>query len=339
MRAATALVSLALLAAFPALAAPAKPSATLLPIEDGYVDTGNGVLIYWKAFGAGEPLLVLHGGPGASHDYLLPGLVPLARHNRLVFIDERGSGRSPRLDDPKLYTLANMADDVEAVRLALHLGKVHLMGHSCGGNLALTYALKYPDSLRSLHLASTFASTRRMNGVLARIKAAMPADSRKRLEELEAAGLYGKGKPWERGRYPAEYMTLAWGEGYFPYLYGERPDPNWDPQANGAGFSWELYREMWGDKGEFVISGNLASFEVEDRLGEIGVPTLITVGDHDECDPSLARAMQERIPGSRLVVLPNAGHMTFVDQPAAFVSAVETFLAGTGKKPAAKEAR
>jgi pimeloyl-ACP methyl ester carboxylesterase len=68
--------------------------------------------------------------------------------------------------------------------------------------------------------------------------------------------------------------------------------------------------------------------EYADRLGSIKVPTLITVGDHDECDPALARAMQERIAGSKLVVLPASGHMTFVDQPALFVQAVEEFLQG-----------
>jgi pimeloyl-ACP methyl ester carboxylesterase len=58
------------------------------------------VLIYYTSFGQGPPLLIVHGGPGASHDYFLPYLLPLARHNRLIFIDERGSGKSQKLDDP-----------------------------------------------------------------------------------------------------------------------------------------------------------------------------------------------------------------------------------------------
>jgi proline iminopeptidase len=90
--------------------------------------------------------------------------------------------------------------------------------------------------------------------------------------------------------------------------------------------SWDLYRTMWGSHGEFVIDGNLASVEYDDRLSSIKVPTLITVGDRDQCDPSLSRAMQERIPGSKLVVFPESGHMTFVDQPALFVKTVDEFL-------------
>jgi proline iminopeptidase len=83
---------------------------------------------------------------------------------------------------------------------------------------------------------------------------------------------------------------------------------------------------MWGSHGEFVVDGNLASVEYADRLGSIRVPTLITVGDHDECDPAIARDMQRCIPGSQLVVLPESGHMTFVDQPSLFLKAVDDFV-------------
>jgi proline-specific peptidase len=107
--------------------------------------------------------------------------------------------------------------------------------------------------------------------------------------------------------------------------YRNRPDPNYDPIANGN-MAWDVYREMWGSHGEFIIDGNLTSVEYADQLGTIKVPTLITVGDHDESDPSLAREMNARIPGSKLVVLPNSGHMTFVDQPKMFNRAVEEFL-------------
>ncbi len=84
--------------------------------------------------------MIVHGGPGASHDYFLPYLLPLARRHKLIFIDERGSGRSQKLEDPAGYTIANMAEDVESVRQALGLGKINLLGHSYGGALAQAYA-------------------------------------------------------------------------------------------------------------------------------------------------------------------------------------------------------
>ena len=317
-------------AAPPAAVAPAPAVAPLpttqvtYPISEGYIEA-NGVWIYYKAIGKGAPLVVLHGGPGASHDYMLPHLIPLARRNRLVFIDERGSGRSPALEDPSGYTIENMVEDVEAVRLALRLGRISLLGHSYGGALAQAYALKYQRNLSHLILCSTFSSTKAMNQVFVRMKERMAPELRARIDSAEQAGLFGHGKSFERKRYAADYMTASWGEGYFPYLYGKRPDANFDPLMNGV-MSWDLYREMWGSHGEFVIDGNLVSVEYDDRLRTITVPTLITVGDHDQCDPALSRTMQEKIPGSKLVVLPESGHMTFVDQPALFIKAVDEFL-------------
>lgn len=302
-------------------------TGAVLKIEEGYVDV-PGVLIYYKAFGKGPPLMILHGGPGASHDYFLPHLLPLARKNRLVFIDERGSGKSGKLEDPKLYTVANMVEDAEAVRRALHLGNINLLGHSCGGVLAQAYALKYQKNLSHLILCSTFHSTRQLNDVFKDMKAKMSPELRERIDTLEKAGLFGHGKPYEQNRYTSDYMVAAWGEGYFPYLYQSRPDANFDPAQSGN-MAWDLYREMWGSHGEFIVDGNLTCVEYADRLPSLKVPTLITVGDHDECDPAMAKAMHALIPGSKLVVLPGSGHMTFVDQPALFMVAVEDFLTNT----------
>jgi proline iminopeptidase len=324
-----ALVFIALIAGFfccaPAASAQA-PATGVYPQQEGYIDA-NGVMIYYKTFGKGEPLVIMHGGPGASHDYFLPYLVPLARRNRLIFLDERGSGHSQKLEDRTQYTIENMVEDIEAVRKALNLGKINLLGHSYGGALVQAYALKYQKNLSHLILASTWSSSTALNQEFVNMKEKMAPELRERIEKLEAAGLYGHGKPYEQNRYPADYMVAAWGEGYFPYLYQGRPDPNYDPVAAGN-MSWDLYREMWGEHGEFVVDGNLKSVEYTDRLSSITVPTLILVGDHDECDPSLSKAMQSKIAGSKLVILPKAGHMTFVDDPTLFVITVNGFLHG-----------
>jgi proline iminopeptidase len=299
-------------------------SSTVYPIHDGFVDA-HGVMIYYATVGRGAPLLILHGGPGASHDYFLPYLLPLARHNRLVFIDERGSGKSEKLADPSGYTVENMVEDVEAVRQALDLGKITLLGHSYGGVLAQAYALKYQRYLTHLILCSTFPSTIQMNEVLAKIKENMDPALRDKIDHMEKQGLFGHGLPYQQNRYTDAYMIAAWGEGYFPYIYQNHPDPNYDPIANGN-MSWDLYREMWGSDGEYVIDGNLKSVEYVDKLPTIHVPTLIIVGDHDECDPSLSKEMHEKIHGSKLIILPKSGHMTFVDQPELFIGAVDSFL-------------
>src|SRR5579875_489055 len=251
--------------------AAAPPDGSVYPIQQGYVDA-HGVMIYYMEVGRGAPLMIVHGGPGASHDYFLPYLLPLARDNRLVFIDERGSGRSQKLlDDPAQYTVATM------------------------------------------------------NEVFREMKARMAPALRRRIDAMEKAGLFGKGPIYRRGRYSDDFMIAAWGEGYFPYLYQNHPDPNYDPVGNGV-MSWTLYREMWGSDGEFVIDGNLKSVEYTGRLPSIRVPTLIMVGDHDECPPKLAEVMHAKIAGSQLVILPRSGHMEFVDQPRLFNATVDGFL-------------
>jgi proline iminopeptidase len=313
-----------LLAAACALPGAGAPAPNVYAQDEGYVDA-NGVLVYWKTVGRGAPLFVVHGGPGASHDYFLPHLLPLARTNRLVFIDERGSGRSERLEDAKRYTVAAMVEDMEAVRRALGLGRVNLLGHSFGGVLAQAYALKYPQNLSSLILCSTFHTTKAINKALADIKGAMAPELRERIEKMERNGLYGQGQPWQWGRYPDDYMKAAWAEGYFPYLYQNRPDPGYDP-APGPMMGWDVYREMWGSTGEYVVDGNLAGLDYSEQLRKVRVPTLVTAGDHDESAPWIAEEMAKLVPGARLVIFPKSGHMTFVDQPVMFRKAVDDFV-------------
>ena len=292
-------------------------------IKQGYVDA-NGVMIYYEELGSGKPLMIVHGGPGATHDYFLPYLLPLARNNRIIFIDERGSGKSEKLEDSTKYTVENMVEDVEAVREGLGLGKMSLLGHSYGGVLAQAYALKYQKNLTHLILCSTFPSTSQMNEVFNKIKEKMSPELRDRINKMEKEGLFGHGLPYERNRYTNDYMIAAWGEGYFPYIYQKHPDPDYDPTSGGL--AWTLYREMWGSNGEYVIDGNLKSVEYVDKLHTITVPTLINCGDHDECDPSLSKEMHEKIPNSKLVIFPQSGHMTFVDQSDMFIKAIEDFL-------------
>jgi proline iminopeptidase len=308
-----------------ACSAQTSESPNLFPIQDGFVDS-HGALIYYQSVGHGAPLMIVHGGPGASHDYFLPYLLPLMRTSRLVFIDERGSGKSSKLEDAKQYTVANMVEDIEAVRQALGLGKISLLGHSFGGVLVQAYAFKYPKNLSHLILGSTFASTKELNQALGKMKAEMDPKERDRVNALEAAGLFGKGEIWEHGRYSEEYAKLAWGKGYFPYVYQNHPDPDYDPLSSNTGTAWDVYREMWGSDGEFIVDGNLQEVEYVGQLSQIKVPTLIIVGDHDESDPKMSQEINEKIAGSQLVILPKSGHMTFVDQPEQFLKVVREFV-------------
>jgi proline-specific peptidase len=183
----------------------------------------HGVMIYFLELGHGAPPVIVHGGPGASLGYFLPYPLPLARHNLVIFIDERGSGRSQKLEDPSGYAVENMVEDVEDVRQALGLGKISLLGHSYGGVLTQAHALKYQSNLPHLILCSTFPSTAQMNQVFQKMKANMAPDLREHIGAFEKGRPFRHGKGWEENRYTADYMITAWTTITFPTSTGIIP--------------------------------------------------------------------------------------------------------------------
>lgn len=287
-----------------------------LPQAEGFVDTGS-AFVYYKTIGQGRPLLLLHGGPGSTHDYFLPYVLPLARDRQLVFIDQRGSGQSLKLEDPRGYNLAAMAADVEAVRVALGLGEIDLLGHSFGGLLAQEVAVRYPDSVRRLVLSSTGSSAARVNEDFRNIKAALDPKLRARIEALEAQGIFGPD-----GAQLQEYRQLA-DQALAPYSY-VRHAPTWD--ASGGSLGWDVLKEMWGAKSDFHIDGNLKDFDFTPQLRKLEIPTLVIYGDHDMVSDATAAESHQAIPGSVLVEIPRSAHMSMVDQNSAFNEAVSRFL-------------
>ncbi|HEX9653891.1 MAG TPA: alpha/beta fold hydrolase, partial [bacterium] len=125
--------------------------ASSLKAEEG-LRAINGTQLYCKVMGSGEPIVILHGGPGLDHTYLLPQMAELAKDYRLIFFDQRLAGRSASNVDSSAITLQNFIDDVEGVRREFNLEKMNLLAHSWGSFLALNYAITYPDHLKSLTL-------------------------------------------------------------------------------------------------------------------------------------------------------------------------------------------
>jgi proline iminopeptidase len=296
--------------------ASAEADSTLLQRHDGFV-AACGAIIYYETIGNGRPLMVLHGGPGLSHTYFLPYLLPLAKHHRLIFLDERGSGRSQRLTDLSGYTLENMACDANAVRLALGVKTLDVMGHSFGGILAQEYAIKYPSAVRRLVLASTWSSASRINQDFSRIKNSIDPELRARIETMEQKNIIGSD-----GAQLPEYRKLA-DEAEAPYNFVARP-PAWDGRDEGLG--WDVLITMWGGRSDFHIDGNLAGLDFVPQLRNLKIPTLIIFGDHDLLTAASAAESRAAIRGSKMITLTPSGHMTFVDQTTAFLSDVETFL-------------
>ena len=115
----------------------------------------NGAELYYKIMGSGEPIVILHGGPGLEHTYFLPQMGELAKNYKLIFYDQRTSGGSISSTDSSSITLGNFVEDLEGIRKAFDLDKMNLLGHSWGGMLAMFYATKYPENLNSLMLISS----------------------------------------------------------------------------------------------------------------------------------------------------------------------------------------
>jgi len=283
---------------------------------DGYIE-GCGAIIYYESIGSGPPLIVLHGGPGASHQYLLPHLLPLARHHRLVLLDERGSGRSQRLATSTGYTLEAMSCDVDAVRRALGYRQTDVLGHSFGGILAQDYTIRYATHVRRLILAGTGSSAARINQDFAAIKAGLAPELRSRIDALEAQGIIGPD-----GAQKPDYRKLA-DEAELPYEYVVRP-PAWSEPADTIG--WDVLNTMWGSKSDFHIDGNLTGFNFVPALGKLAIPTLVIAGDHDMPSRTTLEETHAALKNSRLVILEHCGHESYVDQPLAFFAAVTAFL-------------
>jgi len=283
---------------------------------EGYVDT-RGAIIYYATIGTGPPLVLLHGGPGTTHEYFLPYVLPLAKHRQLVLIDERGCGRSQRLDDHAQYNLPTMASDIEAVRVALDLGKIDLLGHSFGGILAQAVAIHYPAGIRRLILAATGSSAARLNADFALIKNSADEQVRARIEALEARGIIGAD-----GAQLAEYRKLA-DQAHAPYSYFIR-QPAWDSAQSPMG--WDVLNQMWGAKSDFHIDGNLMGFDFTEALRKLTIPALVIYGDHDMVTDATAQESHAALAGSALIKLERSAHMIMVDQNAAFIDAVTRFL-------------
>lgn len=276
--------------------------------------------VWFNVVGSGEavPLLILHGGPGAGHDYLEP-LADLSADRPVVFFDQLGSGRSAKPHDSTLWRMERFVDEVAAVREALDLDRVHLYGHSWGGWLAIEYLLTRPAGVVSLVLASTSASVPQWAHEVEQLKSTLPEATQATIRRHEAAGSF------EGDEFEAAMMA-------FYRLYLCRLDPWPEPMMRslnnlmGDPVSFSCYVAMQGPT-EFTITGNLKDWDRTDRLGEIQVPTLLTFGRYDEFTAACARTLAQGLPQSQLRVFGKSAHMAPLEEPDEYRRTVHEFLA------------
>jgi proline-specific peptidase len=279
---------------------------------EGFVSVEGGRVWYRSVGRGGVPLLLLH-GPGAGHDYLEP-LEALAADRQVVFYDQLGCGRSDRPDNPSLWRVERFVSEVGELRRALGLSTIHLFGHSWGGFLAIEYLLSQPPGVVSVVLASTSASIPELGLEIQKLKAQLPPEVLDVMDRHEAAGDCG------HPDYQAAVMEF-----YKRYLCRLEawPDCLMRSVANLDGN--QVYLTMNGPN-EFTTVGNLKDWERRDRVHEIRVPTLITVGGHDEIPLACAQTLHRGVRGSELAVFERSSHMAMLEEPDAYLGRLVDFL-------------
>jgi proline-specific peptidase len=276
--------------------------------------TFDGARIFYQPVGSERnyPLIVLHGGPGLDHTEMHPWLDQLADQFYLLYVDQRGQGRSERVD-PTTLSISRFAADVTGLARALDLPRYALLGHSFGAMVSIAHAVEQGDASHYVISSGTASFSKSIPEINANLAAFEPIALREAVTQSWA--LEPDVKTQEdvaqlmRMQMPFHFSTTE-SDAYRRYM------------AEQEG------REVFSPEVLAYFSANEYAMEYEDRLGTVHKPTLVLTGETDRtCTPRAAREIAAGIPGSELVILPGAAHMTYVEQPGMYFAAVRDFFA------------
>ncbi|WP_419816178.1 proline iminopeptidase-family hydrolase [Glacieibacterium sp.] len=260
------------------------------------------------------PLLFIHGGPGSSHWYFLPALA-LADERPVILYDQLDSGRSQIRNDPANWTVERFVSEIDSIRGELGLDRLHIVGKSWGGAIAIEYAARRPAGLLSLTLAGPLVSTR-----------SWEASTRKRLTELprpvaEAIRRHERDGSTASPEYRAAIQL------FYAAFDRRRPVPPGIAAYRDAlpmAFNPRLYTTMWGP-GETAASGSLRFYNAEPLLPRLAVPVMFLTGEYDEMMPSEIALLARLVPDAVTRIVPGAGHSGCLDNPEDWVGEVRRF--------------
>jgi proline iminopeptidase len=287
------------------------------------IDTPHGRFQVWTKRTGNNPrikLLLLHGGPGATHEYFeaFDSFLPAAGIE-YYYYDQLGSHRSDRPTEPALWDLDRFVDEVEQVRQALGLtsDNFFLLGHSWGGILAIEYALKYQQHLKGLIISNMVASIPAYNDYAESVL--MPSIDPAVLTEIKAIEA---AKDYANPR----YMELLIPHHYVHHVL-RMPHDEWPDPVNRAfaHLNPEVYIPMQGPS-ELGASGKLLEWDRMNDLKDIVVPTLTIGAAHDTMDPKVMKAMADALPSGHHLHCPNGSHMAMYDDQAIYMKGVIAFL-------------
>lgn len=287
------------------------------------IDTPKGKFRVWTKRVGNNPrikVLLLHGGPGATHEYFeafdsyFPG-----EGIEYYYYDQLGSAFSDDPKDESLWEIPRFVDEVEQVRTALHLDKdnFYLLGHSWGGVLAIEYALKYPQHPKGLIISNMMDSIPAYNAYASKVL--MPAMDQKKLAEV---------KRLEAGHKTAdpEYMALLMPMHYEQHVL-RMPAAQWpDPVERAfSRLNQQIYVTMQGPS-ELGASGKLLHWDRSQALKTIKVPTLVIGARYDTMDPAYMEAMAKKMPDARFLLCPQGSHMAMYDDQKTYFAGLVKFL-------------
>lgn len=293
--------------------------AAIGPDERGYVDAGDGVrLAYRKAGSGNEAIVVLHGGPGFTMDYLADDLLPLAEKHTVVFYDQRGTGGSTLVADAAALDAQRFAEDLEAVRRHVGLQKPTLLGHSWGAGVAALYAMRYPQHVGRLILVGAIPPRgAELERTFAAIRAGGDEDWRNRLHERGAAW---RADPGSASACRAYYET--WFAPFFADASAMRRSKG-DFCAGGA----DSLKNKVANIDRFVLP-SLGDYDWRSALKQVHAPALVVHGTADPIPVASAAEWAAALPNARLLLMPGVGHFPYLEAPEAFFAAVEHFVRG-----------
>lgn len=278
------------------------------------IKASRGRAFEYVSQGKGPATLLVHpGGPGLTYHYLRELLKLANAHLRVVLFNPRGVGHSWSPSSHREYTLPAMAEDVEAIRKALHITELHLLGYSAGGFVALEYAHRYQNRLTSLLLCATAGSAEEIRQSNRMALAVASPSRRARVRELTRAKAFDS----------PEYQRLTEEIfGPFQTRFFKGTSRDW----KATKLSLPVYRTMMTRSGdEFAVDGTLAKWDGRKYYSKIEVPTLVVVGRYDFfLTPSVE--MSERIEPAHLRVLQRSSHRAILEQPKEFLGTVREFL-------------
>ncbi len=298
-----------------------KHAPSTVPVTEGYISFGE-FKTYWRAAGdlgsAKPPLLLLHGGPGSTHNYM-ELLDPLAERTgrAIISYDQLGCGNSYLDGRPELWKAQTWVDELDNLRHELELERLHLLGQSWGGMLAITYlADRTQQGVCSVVLSSTLSSSQLWGSEQHRMARQLPTDEWAALQEAERTGLF-EGEAYTKA--VNHYMELHCAD----LSYGpEAPECLQRKKRSGQ----EAYVTAWGPN-ELTPLGTLANWDYTERLCELELPALVISGTDDLCTPLLAKTMFDRLPNARWELMAGCRHMCFADDTERYCDLLAGWLA------------